>query len=235
MLNIRKKDERGHAHIGWLNSWHSFSFADYYDPKHMSFGHLRVLNDDRIDAASGFGTHPHRDMEIITYVLDGVLEHKDSMGNGGLIKPGEVQRMSAGTGVTHSEFNHSKTQPVHLLQIWFMPDAQDHTPGYEQKAFSEADKRGQFKLVASKSGSGDSLSLNQDVNFYAGLFDGDEQDELVIPENREVWIQVALGSVEVNGQKLTAGDGASTTQAGTLEFTHGNNANVVVFDMARRQ
>lgn len=235
MLNIRKKDDRGHARIGWLNSWHSFSFADYYDPKHMGFGHLRVLNDDRIDAASGFGTHPHQNMEIITYVLDGVLEHKDSMGNGGLIRPGDVQRMSAGTGIAHSEFNHSKTESVHLLQIWFLPDAQGYTPGYQQKTFSDADKRGQFKLVVSNHGKEGSLSLNQDVNFYAGLFNGDEQDELIIPAQREVWIQVALGSINVNGQTLTAGDGASLTKAGTLNFTHGNNANVVVFDMARRQ
>ena len=174
-------------------------------------------------------------MEIITYVLDGVLEHKDSMGNGGLIKPGDVQRMSAGTGVAHSEFNHSKTDPVHLLQIWFLPDAQGHKPGYEQKSFSEAEKRGQFRLVASNEGADGSLSMNQDVNFYAGLFDGDEHDELIIRANREVWIQVAVGSIDVNGQTLTAGDGASTTQAGTLNFTNGKNANVVVFDMARRQ
>ena len=234
MLNIRKKNERGHSHIGWLDSWHSFSFADYYDPNHMGFGHLRVINDDYIEAANGFGTHPHQNMEIITYVLDGVLEHKDSMGNGGLIKPGEVQRMSAGTGVTHSEFNHSKTDQVHLLQIWFLPDGQGHAPGYEQKTFSEADKRGRFKLVASNHGAEDSVKLNQDVNFYAGLFNGDEQAELDINAGRDVWIQIARGNININGQMLTAGDGASINHADTLTFNHANQAEVIVFDMAQR-
>jgi len=234
MLNIRNKDERGHANIGWLDSRHSFSFADYYDPKHMGFGHLRVINDDYIEAGKGFGTHPHHNMEIITYVLNGILEHKDSMGNGGLIKPGEVQRMSAGTGVTHSEFNHSKTDQVHLLQIWFLPDAQGHKPGYEQKTFREADKRGRFKLVVSKSGEGDSVKLNQDVNFYAGLFDGNEQAELPIKAGRDVWIQMARGNIDINGLTLTAGDGASLSHADTLTFNHANHAEVIVFDMAQR-
>lgn len=200
----------------------------------MGFGQLRVVNDDIIKAGKGFGTHPHQNMEIITYVLDGVLEHKDSMGNGGLIKPGEVQRMSAGTGITHNEFNHSKTDKVRLLQIWFLPDAQGYKPGYEQKAFSEADKRGRFKLVASKTGEGDSVRLNQDVHFYAGLFDGNEQAELEIKAGRDVWIQIARGHIDINGQTLTAGDGASLSHADSLTFNHANHAEVIVFDMAQR-
>ena len=233
MLEIRKADERGHSDIGWLDSHHSFSFSDYHDPRYMGFGHLRVVNDDVVAAGGGFGTHPHRDMEIISYVISGALEHKDSMGNGSIIRPGDLQRMSAGTGVTHSEFNHSKTEPVHFLQIWFLPDATGHSPGYEQKFFSNEDKRGRFKLVASAGGVQGSVSLNQDVNFYAGLLDGDEQTEFEAETNRDVWIQIAGGSVSVNGETLGQGDGAAIKQAGTFTFKNGRNAEIVIFDIRR--
>ncbi len=234
MLEIRKADERGHSDIGWLDSHHSFSFSDYHDPRYKGFGHLRVVNEDIVAAGGGFGTHPHRDMEIISYVLDGALEHKDSMGNGSIIRPGDIQRMSAGTGVTHSEFNHSKTEPVHFLQIWFLPDANGHKPGYEQKHFSTEDKRGHFKLVASSDGAQGSVSLNQDVNFYAGLLDADEHTEFEVSANRDVWIQIARGSVSVNGETLDQGDGAAVTQTGTLKLENADNAEILIFDMARR-
>ncbi len=234
MLNIRRANDRGHSDIGWLDSHHSFSFADYYDSKHMGFGLLRVVNDDIVAPGGGFGTHPHRDMEIISYVLDGELRHKDSMGNGSVIRPGDLQRMSAGTGVTHSEFNHSESEPVRFLQIWFLPDISGHKPGYEQKFFSAADKRGRFKLLASANGDNDSVSLNQDVNFFAGLFYQDEQASFEINENRDVWVQIARGSIKVNGEGLQQGDGIAITQTGELNFTNGNNAEVVIFDMTRR-
>jgi redox-sensitive bicupin YhaK (pirin superfamily) len=234
MLKIRRANDRGHSDIGWLDSHHSFSFADYYDSKHMGFGLLRVVNDDIVAPGGGFGTHPHRDMEIISYVLDGELRHKDSMGNGSVIRPGDLQRMSAGTGVTHSEFNNSESEPVRFLQIWFLPDRAGHNPGYEQKFYSAADKRGRFKLLASANGDNDSVSLNQDVNFFAGLFDQDEQAQFEIDENRDVWVQIAGGSIKINGEDLQQGDGIAITQAGKLNFTNGNNAEVVIFDMTRR-
>lgn len=235
MLNIRKAEDRGHANHGWLDSHHTFSFANYYDPAHMGFGHLRVINEDRVAPGQGFGTHPHRDMEIISYVLDGALAHKDSMGNGSVMKPGDVQRMSAGTGVTHSEFNASKTEEVHFLQIWVLPDAPGHEPGYEQVHFSEAEKRGRLRLVASASGRDGSISLNQDADLYAGLFDGSENASFEIRPGREAWLQVARGEITVNGERLAAGDGLSTAEAGQWALAEGEDAEVLLFDMARRR
>ena len=233
MLNIRKASERGHANHGWLDSHHSFSFADYYDPAHMGFGHLRVINDDRVAAGQGFGTHPHRDMEIISYVLDGALAHKDSMGNGSEMHPGDVQRMSAGTGVTHSEFNPSADNPAHFLQIWILPDAPGHEPGYEQKHFPAAEKRGRLRLVASGEGRDGSVAMNQDVDLHAGLFDGHEAAGFEVAANRQVWIQVARGRIRLNEEALEAGDGVAVTAPGRLEFHAGENAEILLFDMSR--
>ena len=231
MLNVRKAPDRGHANLGWLDSHFTFSFADYYDPNHMGFADLRVINDDVISPGRGFGTHPHRDMEIITYVLDGALQHRDSMGNGSIIRPGDVQRMSAGTGVTHSEFNASPSEPVHLLQIWILPDRRGHAPGYEQKHFPAEEKRGVLRLVASPQGDKGSVSLNQDARMYAGLLDGDETATHELREGRVAWVHVARGSLALNGQRLEAGDGASLETAGTLEFSDGDAAEVLIFDM----
>jgi redox-sensitive bicupin YhaK (pirin superfamily) len=230
-LNIRRSNERGYAERSWLKSWHTFSFADYYDPGHIQFGHLRVINDDIIAGGGGFPTHPHSDMEIVTYVLDGALEHKDSMGNGSVIRPGEVQRMSAGTGVTHSEFNHSADVAARLLQIWILPDRRGHQPGYEQKTFEDAEKRGRFRLVAASEGRDGSVALNQDVDLYAGLFDGEEAADFELREGRMAWVQVARGGVILNGEKLEQGDGASVTTGGTLKFSGGSAAEVLLFDL----
>jgi len=235
MIEIRRAAERGSSRFSWLSSRHTFSFASYYDPRYMGFGHLRVINDDVVAPGGGFATHPHQDMEILSYVLDGALEHRDSMGNGSVIRPGEVQRMSAGTGVTHSEYNHSKTEPVHFLQIWFLPERRGLQPGYEQKRFSEAEKRGVFRLVASRDGSAGSVSLNQEVDMWTGLFDGEERAAFEIREGREAWLHVARGSVLVNGQRLEAGDGAGVAAAGVLTFAEGDQAEVIVFDMARQR
>jgi len=233
MLQIRKASDRGHANHGWLNSHHTFSFADYYDPRHMGHGFLRVINDDTVAPGRGFGTHPHRDMEIISYVLDGALEHKDSMGTGSVIRPGDVQRMSAGTGVTHSEYNHSQTDPVHFLQIWILPDARDHEPGYEQKHFDAEEKRGRLRLVASRAGREGSVSLNQDADVYAGLFDGEEAADFEARGDRELWLHVARGSLAVNGERLGAGDGAAVVEPGPLRLSGGEGAEVLLFDLAR--
>lgn len=232
MITIRKADQRGHASHGWLETYHTFSFADYHDPHHMGFADLRVINDDVIAPGRGFGTHPHRDMEIITYVLEGALEHKDSMGNGSVMRPGDVQRMSAGTGVAHSEFNHSSDEPVRLLQIWILPDRSGHTPGYEQKHFADEEKRGRLRLIASKSGDEGSVSLNQDARVFAGLFDGDESANYTVSEGRVAWLQVANGALMLNGQRLETGDGASIESAGELLISDGDNAEVLLFDMA---
>jgi len=231
MLTIRRARDRGHADHGWLDSHHTFSFADYYDRRHMGHGKLRVINDDTVAPGKGFGTHPHRDMEIISYVLEGALEHKDSMGNGSVIRPGDVQRMSAGTGVTHSEFNHSTTEPVHFLQIWILPDAAGHAPGYEQRFFDRADKRGRLRLVASATGRDGSVSLHQDADVLAGLFDGDESATYSTRPHRDLWLHVARGSVSVNGQPLEAGDGAAVSDEKTLRFADGRGAEVLLFDM----
>lgn len=233
MLKIRKAGERGRSRFDWLKSRHTFSFGSYYDPRHMGFGPLRVINDDRVIPGAGFGTHPHRDMEILSYVLDGALEHRDSMGNGSVIRPGDVQRMSAGTGVTHSEYNHSKNDPVHFLQIWFLPEKNGLAPGYEQKAFPEPERRGRFRLVASRAGRDGSVSLNQDVDMHVGLFDGDEKAGFDVAEGRIAWLHVARGAITVNGERLKAGDGASVDVPVKLNFSHGDGAEVIVFDMAR--
>jgi hypothetical protein len=232
MIELRKSEERGHANHGWLDAHHSFSFAEYYDPEHMGFGPLRVLNDDRIGAGAGFGTHGHRDMEIVTYVLDGELAHKDSMGNGSVIRPGDVQRMSAGTGVMHSEFNHSKTQVTHLLQIWIEPQSRGIPPGYEEKRFDAADKRGRLRLIASPEGSDGSVKLHQDVKLYAGLFDGAEQAKFAIPAGRRVYLHVAGGEVSANGTVLKEGDALKAIDEKEISLTAGKNAEVLLFDMA---
>ena len=233
MLSVRRSEQRGHANHGWLNTFHTFSFADYYDPRHMGFGQLRVINDDVIAPGRGFGTHPHRDMEIITYVLEGELEHKDSMGNGSVIRPGDVQRMSAGTGVAHSEYNHSQEHPVHLLQIWILPDAQGHQPGYEQKFFSADEKDGRLALVASLDGRDGSVSLNQDADVLAGQFNGEQQGRFEVREGRDVWLHLARGKLVVNGERLKAGDGAAITTPGELVLGDGEQAELLIFDMAQ--
>lgn len=230
MIEIRKSAERGYADHGWLQSYHSFSFADYYDPAHMHFGPLRVINDDRIAAHQGFGTHGHRDMEIITYVLDGELAHKDSMGNGSVIRPGDVQRMSAGTGVQHSEFNHAGGS-THLLQIWIVPDRQGVTPGYEEAHFDDADKRGRLRLVASPDGAEGSVRMHQDARLYVGLFDGAEQASLPIAAGRRAYVHLARGALTVNGQALQAGDAAKLTDVAQVEVSGGEGAEVLVFDL----
>lgn len=232
MMTIRRAEERGHADHGWLDTWHTFSFADYYDPAHMGFRSLRVINDDTIDPGSGFGAHPHRDMEIITYVLEGAVGHKDSMGNGSVIEPGEVQRMSAGTGVRHSEHNANKGGKTHLLQIWIQPDRSGHPPSYEQTLFPEADKRGRLRLVASNDGRDGSVTIHQDARIFAGLFDGAESATLALAPGRHAWVHVARGAVEVNGERLGAGDGAAFTGEPAITMQNGKGAEVLVFDLA---
>jgi len=231
MLNIRRSNERGYADHGWLKSFHTFSFADYFDPKHVEFGALRVINEDRVAAGAGFGTHGHRDMEIISYVLEGELAHKDSMGTGETIRPGDVQRMSAGRGVQHSEFNPSREQPAHFLQIWIQPDQKGVTPSYEQKHFAATEKRGKLRLIASPDGTDGSVSIHQDAKLYAGLFDGDEQADFAIGAGRQVYVHVARGSVTANGNALTAGDALELTDATSLSLTKGEGAEVLVFDL----
>lgn len=232
MLNIRRAEDRGQADHGWLKSAHTFSFANYWDPKYMGFETLRVINDDRVIAGAGFGTHPHRDMEIISYVLDGALEHKDSMGNGSIIKAGDVQRMSAGTGVTHSEFNHSKKDPVHFLQIWFLPEKKGLQPGYEQIHFDADSKRNRLKLVASRKGRDGSVSLNQDMDMYASLLDEGASLEHRLDPTRRQWLHVARGTVSLGKHKLKAGDGVSMVNETTIELHSAKEAEIILFDMA---
>jgi len=232
MLTIRKSQERGYADHGWLRSFHSFSFAGYFDPAQMGFGNLRVINEDRVAAGAGFGTHGHRDMEIISYVLSGELAHKDSMGNVESIPPGDVQRMSAGRGVMHSEFNHKADQTTHFLQIWIEPNVKGIEPGYEQKAFSEADKRGRLRLIVSPDGSEGSVSVHADARLYAGLFDGSEKAELALDGQRKTYVHLVRGELEVNGQKLTAGDAAKLEGETRLSLSAANDAEVLVFDLA---
>ena len=232
MLTIRPASERGHAEHGWLDSHHSFSFADYYDPAHMGFRALRVINEDRVAPAKGFGTHPHRDMEIISYVLEGGLAHKDSLGTGSVIKPGDVQRMSAGTGVSHSEFNASQSEPVHFLQIWLVPSQRGIKPSYEQKSFSEADKRGRLRVVASPDAREGSVTIHTDAVLYSGLFHRGESAQLTLAEGRHAWVQVARGSLRVNGRELAAGDGAAISEVSQLELEGIERAEVLVFDLA---
>lgn len=231
MIEIRSSAERGYADHGWLKSYHSFSFADYYDARHMQFGPLRVINEDRVAPGMGFGTHGHRDMEIISYVLDGELAHKDSMGNGSVIRPGDVQRMSAGTGVRHSEYNHAADQTTHFLQIWIVPDEVGIEPGYEEKHFDAADKRGRLRLVGSRDGADGSVRIHQDVRLYAGLFDGDESAELPLQPGRRAYVHVARGAVVVNGQALAAGDAAKLTDVEAVSLSAGQGAEVLVFDL----
>ena len=232
MIKIRKSEDRGHVSRNWLESRHTFSFGHYHDPEHMGFADLRVINDDIVAPGGGFPMHPHADMEIVTYVLEGALAHKDSMGNNSTIRPGEVQRMSAGTGITHSEFNPSNTDPVHLLQIWFLPRKKGIAPGYEQKSFTAEEKRGKFRLVAAHDGREGSVSLNQDVNMSVALLDGAANAaEYTVPEGRKAWVHLARGTTTLNGQKLTAGDGAAVEDETTLRFTDGQGAEVVVFEM----
>ncbi|MDB5732622.1 MAG: quercetin 2,3-dioxygenase [Variovorax sp.] len=233
MLQVRKSGERGFADHGWLRSFHSFSFAGYHDPAHMGWGNLRVINEDRVAPGAGFGGHSHRDMEIISYVLEGALAHQDSLGNVESIPAGEVQRMSAGTGVTHSEFNHSKGEPVHFLQIWIEPDARGVKPGYEQKRFDAQDKRGRLRLVASPDGAAGSLSMHADARLFAGLFDGAEALEQPLPAGRKAYVHLVRGALEVNGQPLTAGDALLLDNESTLSLAHGRDAEVLVFDLAR--
>jgi quercetin 2,3-dioxygenase len=230
MMDLRRAAERGYADHGWLRSFHSFSFAGYHDPRHMGFGPLRVINEDRVQAGAGFGTHAHRDMEIISYVLDGALAHKDSMGNGSTIVPGDVQRMSAGTGVRHSEFNENKSGVTHFLQIWIEPAVAGIPPSYEQKHFDEADKRGRLRLIASPDGSEGSVKVHQDARVYAGLFDGAERAQHALAPGRRAYVHVARGSITLNGQRLDAGDALKTDER-ALALGAGIQAEVLLFDL----
>jgi redox-sensitive bicupin YhaK (pirin superfamily) len=232
MITVRKADERGHFNFGWLNTYHTFSFGDYYDPRNMGFRSLRVINEDWVREGRGFPTHPHRDMEIITYILEGALEHRDSMGTGSVIRPGEVQRMSAGTGVTHSERNPSDTEGVHLLQIWIMPDKRNYKPSYEQKAYSDEEKLGQLRLIASPDGSKDSVTINQDARVYASLLEPGRTVVHKLEPNRHAWLQVARGAVEINGESLNQSDGAAISQEESLSITGREASEILLFDMA---
>lgn len=231
MLEIRKSEDRGHANHGWLDSHHSFSFADYYDPDHMGFGPLRVINEDRVAAGAGFGTHGHRDMEIISYVLEGEVEHRDSMGTGSVIRPGDVQRMSAGSGVRHSEFNPSKENETHFLQIWIQPAVNGIAPSYEEKNFPAEQKRGRLRLIASPDASDGSVLIHQDAKVYVGLFDGAENASLPLAAGRRAYVHVARGEVEVNGVALKTGDALKITDVSSVDLRNGKQAEVLVFDL----
>ena len=232
MITLRRSADRGHADHGWLKSFHTFSFADFHDPAQMGFGNLRVINEDRIAPGTGFGTHGHRDMEIISYVLDGALAHQDSLGNGAAIVPGEVQRMTAGTGVRHSEFNHAKDATTHFLQIWILPGAANLAPGYEQKSFSAADKRGRLRLVAAPDGRDGAVHLHADASIRAGLFEGEESATLALDPARRTWVHLARGSLRVNGQPLQAGDALGLLGEAQLLLDAGVGAEVLVLDLA---
>ncbi len=232
MINVRHAKERGTANFGWLDSRHTFSFGDYYDPKQMGFGPLRVINEDRVSPGKGFGTHGHRDMEIISYVLEGALEHKDSIGTGSVIRPGDVQVMSAGTGIRHSEFNHSKTEPVHFLQIWVVPDREGIAPRYEQKTFTDADKRGRLRLVGSSDGHDGSVVIHQDVELFAAILDAGAQVTHALSIGRKGWLQVVRGTVVMNGQELDVGDGAAVERESGLTITaKTDGTEILVFDL----
>jgi len=234
MLTPRPTTKRGHADHGWLDSHHTFSFAEFHDPANMGFRSLRVINEDRVAAGRGFGAHPHRDMEIISYVLEGALEHRDSLGTGSVIRPGDVQRMSAGTGVTHSEQNASKSEPVHFLQIWVVPSERGIEPGYEQKAFSRAEKQGKLRLVASPEGRDGSVTIHADATIHAGIFAGGQSASLPLAAGRSAWVHVARGTVRVNGQQLSAGDGAALSDEPSvqIEGVAGDEGELLVFDLA---
>jgi hypothetical protein len=231
MQEIRRAADRGYADHGWLKSFHSFSFADFHDPKHMEFGPLRVINEDRVTPGQGFGTHSHRDMEIISYVLKGELAHKDSTGTSSTIRPGDVQRMSAGRGVQHSEFNPSASEGVHFLQIWIQPNVRGSTPSYEEKRFSADDKRGRLRLIASPDRAEGSVLIQQDARVYAGLFDGEESASLGIGPGRRAYVHVARGAVTANGVALQAGDALELTETSKLTLAQGRDAEVLVFDL----
>jgi redox-sensitive bicupin YhaK (pirin superfamily) len=230
MITIRHAEDRGRTRIGWLDGRHTFSFGNYFDPDHVSFGHLRVINDDRVTPGAGFPTHPHADMEIVTYVIEGALEHKDSTGGGGVIRPGDVQRMSAGSGVTHSEFNHSKTEPVRLLQVWLFPEVKGIEPGYDQKSFAD-DRRNKLRLVASKGAKGGSLDIHQDADIYNSILDAGKTLTHDLAPGRQAWLQVARGSLTLNGGPLGEGDGAAITDETRLEIGATAEAEFLLFDM----
>ncbi|MGE0014051.1 MAG: pirin family protein [Azoarcus sp.] len=232
MMSLRRSQDRGHADHGWLKSQHSFSFAGYYDPAHMGWGNLRVINEDRVAAGTGFGKHGHRDMEIISYVLSGELAHQDSMGHIKGIPPGDVQRMSAGSGVTHSEFNHAQDQSTHFLQIWIEPNVTGIAPSYEQKSIPEAQKRGVLRLIASPDGAQDSVTIHADAALYAGLFDGDESAALTLAPGRKGYVHLVRGTLDVNGQTLSSGDAALLANEEHVALSHGKDAEVLVFDLA---
>ncbi len=232
MITIRKAEDRGHANHGWLDTYHTFSFANYYDPKHMEFRALRVINEDRVSPSAGFGTHGHRDMEIITYVLDGALEHQDSIGNGSVIKPGEVQRMSAGTGIRHSEFNHSETESVHFLQIWLLPEKNGLPASYEQRAFGLAQNPGQLQLVAARDGREGAVTVHQDVDLYAAVLQPNQRVSYSLKPQRHAWVQVARGGITLNGLPLDKGDGAAISEETEVVIEATTDAEVLLFDLA---
>ena len=232
MIKIRKAEERGHVDHGWLDTYHTFSFDQYYDPAHMHFRTLRVINEDRVAAAHGFPTHSHRDMEIITYILSGALEHRDSMGNGSVIRPGDVQRMTAGTGVSHSEFNPSRTEPCHLLQIWIMPNARNLTPSYEQRFFADDERKGKLRLIAASDGKDAAVTINQDARVYASLLDAGQARDHQIETDRYLWLQLARGSLEINDAKLSAGDGAAVSKESRVTITAADDSEFLLFDLA---
>ncbi|QDZ26622.1 pirin family protein [Noviherbaspirillum sp. UKPF54] len=232
MVEVRKSEARGHANHGWFDSWHSFSFADYYDPQHMGFGALRVINEDRVAPGAGFGAHGHRNMEIISYVLDGELAHQDNMGNGSVIRPGDVQRMSAGTGVMHSEYNHAQDCSTHFLQIWIEPATFGLAPGYEEKRFDEAQKRGRLCLIASRDGQDGTVVVHQDMKLYAGLFGDGEHAELPVAPGRRAYLHVARGEIVANGVALKAGDALKLVDEPRVVLAEGREAEVLLFDLA---
>jgi quercetin 2,3-dioxygenase len=231
MNTVRRSNERGMADHGWLKSFHTFSFAEYFDPRFIEFGVLRAINEDRVQAGAGFGTHSHKNMEIISYVLSGELAHQDSMGNGSTIHPGDVQRMSAGSGITHSEYNPSANEPLHFLQIWIKPDVLDITPSYEERRFAQNEKRGQLRLIVSPDGADGSLSMRQDVKLYCGLFDADEVALLPASAGRAIYVHVARGDIDANGVSLSGGDALRIVNAGSLTLQRGRAAEVLVFDL----
>jgi quercetin 2,3-dioxygenase len=232
MITVRRAGERGHENYGWLDTQHTFSFGEYHDPRHMGFRTLRVINEDRVRPESGFGTHSHRDMEIVSYVLGGELGHKDSMGTGSVIRPGDVQRMSAGTGVTHSEWNHSKTEPVHFLQIWILPERRGLEPGYEQKTLVPAETQNRLRLVASADGRDGSVTVHQDAQLHVARLDAGKEIAHALAAGRHAWVQVARGTVELNGTALAAGDGAAVSDEGALAIRASEPSEILLFDLA---
>lgn len=231
MMTLRRSEDRGHVDHGWLDARHSFSFGSYHDPRHMGFRHLRVINEDVIAPGQGFGTHPHRDMEILTYVIEGALEHKDSMGNGSVIRPGDIQWMSAGTGIMHSEFNPSPDERTHLLQIWVLPDSKGRTPDYAEKHFSPAERRDRLRLVASPDGADDSLTWGQDVRLYASMMSPGASGSLDIATGRHAWVQLAAGSLDINGTEVNSGDGLAVSEESELKISSRGESEFLVFDL----